>query len=75
MPRRLRLLALTCRGAAARRDREDMNMEEKEIATETTETREQILEVINFYLPTLTERQLRMVRGFIRGLKRDKKRE
>ena len=50
-------------------------MEEKEIATETTETREQILEVINFYLPTLTERQLRMVRGFIRGLKRDKKRE
>lgn len=54
---------------------EGMDMEEKEISTETTETREQILEVINFYLPTLTERQLRMVRGFIRGLKRDKKRE
>lgn len=36
----------------------------------TTETKEQILEIIQFYLPTLTERQLRMVRGFIRGLKR-----
>ena len=33
-----------------------------------TETREQIMEVIQFYLPTLTDRQLRMVKGFIRGL-------
>ena len=38
------------------------------IMTPKEETREQILEVINFYLPTLTDRQLRMVRGFIRGL-------
>ena len=38
----------------------------------TIETKEQILEIIQFYLPTLTERQLRMVRGFIRGLKKEK---
>ena len=50
-------------------------MEEKQIATETTETREQIMEVIQFYLPTLTERQLRLVKGFIKGLKMNTKKE
>lgn len=33
------------------------------------ETREQIMEVIQFYLPTLTDAQLRMVKGFIKGFK------
>jgi hypothetical protein len=47
--------------------REGADMEDK-----TTETKEQILEIIQFHLPTLTERQLRMVRGFIRGLKKEK---
>ena len=37
------------------------------------ETREHIMEVITFYLPTLTDKQLRMVRGFIMGLKIPKK--
>ena len=50
-------------------------MEEKQIATETTETREQIMEVIQFYLPTLTDRQLRLVKGFIKGLKMNTKKE
>ena len=36
------------------------------------ETREQIMEVIQFYLPTLTDRQLRLVKAFIKGLKREK---
>ena len=36
------------------------------------ETREQIMEVIQFYLPALTERQLRLVKAFIKGLKREK---
>lgn len=48
-------------------------MEEKQIATETTETREQIMEVIQFYLPTLTDRELRMVRGAIKGIVNSKK--
>lgn len=37
-----------------------------------TETRAQIMEVIEFYLPTLTDRQLRLVKAFIKGLKREK---
>lgn len=49
-------------------------MEEKQIATEE-ETREQIMEVIQFYLPTLTDRQLRLVKGFIKGLKMNTKKE
>lgn len=44
-------------------------MEEKQMVTEATETREQILEVIQFYLPTLTDRELRMLKGFIKGFK------
>ena len=32
------------------------------------ETREQIMHKITFYLPKLTDAQLRMVAGFIRGL-------
>jgi hypothetical protein len=35
-----------------------------------TETREQTMQKINFYLPGLTDAQLRMVSAFIRGLKR-----
>lgn len=37
---------------------------------ENKETREQTLQKIRFYLPTLTDRELRMVAGFIRGLKK-----
>lgn len=33
------------------------------------ETREQTMAKIKFYLPTLTDAQLRMVSGFIRGIK------
>ena len=50
-------------------------MEEKQIATETTETREQIMEVIQFYLPTLTDRELRMIRGTIKGIVKSNKKE
>lgn len=32
------------------------------------ETREQTLKKIDFYLPELTDAQLRMVAGFIRGI-------
>ena len=42
---------------------------------EEIETREQILEVIQFYLPTLTDRQLRMVKGFVKGLRMNTKKE
>ena len=34
------------------------------------ETRGETLRKIDFYLPTLTDEQLRMVAGFIRGLKK-----
>ena len=34
------------------------------------ETRDQTLEKIKFYLPELTDEQLRMVSGFIRGIKK-----
>ena len=34
----------------------------------TTETREQTIEKLKFYLPKLTDRQLRMVVGFVKGL-------
>lgn len=34
------------------------------------ETREQTLKKIEFFLPMLTDAQLRMVTGFIRGLTR-----
>ena len=47
-------------------------MEEKQIVTEQ-ETREQIMEVIQFYLPTLTDRELRMIRGAIKGIVNSKK--
>lgn len=39
---------------------------------QTTETREQILAAIAFHLSFLTEGQLRMVRGFARGLRKSK---
>ena len=32
------------------------------------ETREQTMEVIQFYLPTLTDWQLRLVKAFIKGI-------
>ena len=35
-----------------------------------TATREQDMEVIEFYLPTLTDRQIRLVKAFIKGLKK-----
>lgn len=38
---------------------------------ENEETREQTLTKIEFYLPTLTDAQLRMVAGFIRGIKKN----
>ena len=34
----------------------------------TTETRAQTIEKLKFYLPKLTDRQLRMVVGFVKGL-------
>lgn len=34
------------------------------------ETREQTMAKIEFYLPILTNEQLRMVSGFIRGIKK-----
>ena len=34
------------------------------------ETREQTMTKIEFYLPTLTDEQLRMVSGFIRGIQK-----
>jgi hypothetical protein len=37
---------------------------------ETTETRDQTMQKIEFHLPTLTDAQLRMVAGFIRGIKK-----
>lgn len=37
---------------------------------ENKETREQTLQKIRFYLPMLTDAELRMVAGFIRGLKK-----
>ena len=49
-------------------------MEEKQIVTEE-ETREQIMEVIQFYLPTLTDRELRMIRGTIKGIVKSNKKE
>lgn len=49
-------------------------MEERQIATEE-ETREQIMEVIQFYLPTLTDRELRMIRGAIKGIVKSNKKE
>lgn len=36
----------------------------------TEETREQTLAKINFYLPELTDAQLRMVSAFIRGIRK-----
>lgn len=38
---------------------------------ETTETREQTLAKIEFHLPGLTDTQLKMVAGFIRGIKKN----
>ena len=38
--------------------------------TVNIETREQTLTKIDFYLPTLTDEQLRVVAGFIRGIKK-----
>ena len=35
------------------------------------ETREQTLKKIEFYLPTLTDKQLRLVAAFIRGIRKD----
>lgn len=35
-----------------------------------TETREQTLSKIEYHLPTLTDKELRMVSGFIRGIKK-----
>lgn len=35
------------------------------------ETREQTIAKIEFHLPTLTDEQLRMVAGFIRGIKKN----
>jgi hypothetical protein len=37
---------------------------------ENTETRDQTLAKIAFYLPDMTDEQLRIVVGFIRGLKK-----
>ena len=37
---------------------------------ENVETRDQTMVKIEFYLPTLTDAQLRMVAGFIRGIKK-----
>ncbi len=37
---------------------------------ETKETREQTLKKIEFHLPSLTDQELRMVAGFIRGIKK-----
>lgn len=37
---------------------------------ENRETKAQTLEKIRFYIPKLTDRELRMVAGFIRGLKK-----
>ena len=48
---------------------------ETQIMKETTETREQIMEVIQFYLPTLTDKELRMLRGVIKGINNGKKKE
>lgn len=42
-------------------------MKEKE-HTGTVETREQTMAKILFFLPKLTDQQLRMVKGFIKGL-------
>ena len=42
----------------------------KEGQMNNTETREQTVNKIEFYLPTLTDEQLRMVAGFIRGIKK-----
>ena len=35
------------------------------------ETREQTVAKIEFHLPTLTDEQLRMVSGFIKGIKKN----
>lgn len=35
------------------------------------ETREQTMSKIEFHLPTLTDEQLHMVYGFIRGIKKE----
>lgn len=43
----------------------------KEGFMEEHETREQTLAKIEFYLPTLTDEQIRMVSGFIRGIKKN----
>ena len=43
---------------------------EKEGSMGTTETREQTMQKIEFYLPALTDEQLRMVAGFIRGIQK-----
>lgn len=37
---------------------------------ENEETRDQTMQKIEFHLPTLTDAQLRMVAGFIRGIKK-----
>lgn len=38
---------------------------------EYTETREQTISKIEFHLPALTDAELRMVSGFIRGIKKN----
>lgn len=38
--------------------------------TAQTETREQTMAKIDFHLPTLTDKELRMVEAFIAGIKR-----
>lgn len=35
------------------------------------ETKEQTMQKITFYLPELTDRQLRLVAAFIRGIRKD----
>ena len=41
-----------------------------EVHKMNTETREQTMAKIGFHLPTLTDAQLRMVAGFIRGIQK-----
>lgn len=39
---------------------------------ENTETREQTMDKIDFYIPMLTDSELRMVSAFIRGIVKNK---
>ena len=52
-----------------RKQAEGVDIKKEEIV-ENIETREQTLKKLEFYIPMLTDAELRMVTGFARGIKK-----